>query len=110
MHDFIAAVMTVLGTLLVLGGAVVIVVRATLPGTTPAEEVPPSLEIAPASHPSAYPSSHAADPRRPGRLLGTVSRVQPSDRLIAWGVALLVIAAAVAGMISVNVGITTTGR
>jgi hypothetical protein len=36
--------------------------------------------------------------------------VQPSDRLIAWGVALLVIAAAVAGMISVNVEITTTGR
>ena len=102
MHDFIAAVMTVLGTLLVLGGIVVIVVRAALPGAAPADDVPPSLEIAPASH--------AAEPRRSGRLIGAVSRVQPSDRLIAWGVVLLVIAATVAGMISVNVGITTTGR
>jgi len=87
---------------MVLGGIVVIVVRAAVPS----DNVPPSLSPTP----EIAPATHAAEPRRPGRLLRAVGRVQPSDRLIAWGVVLLVIAATVAGMISVNVGITTTGR
>jgi hypothetical protein len=103
MQTFVAAVMTVLGTLLVLGGVAVIVVRATAPaGEYPVEDLPPSVEVGATTHARA---AHWAD-----RVTRLMRRMYPSDRLIAWGIVLLLLAAAAAGMIGVNVQVSTTGH
>lgn len=96
MRDWIAAVMTVLGTLMVLAGAAVIVARALAPAGPPEPALAdrPTGEI-PVVTTAVGPS---------GRLLGAVRRIQAADRLIAWGVLLLVLAAVAAGAISFNLG------
>lgn len=94
MRDWIAAVMMVLGTLMVLGGAAVIAVRALAPVGAPQAALPDQptgeIPVAPVG-----PSS---------RILGAVRRIQAADRLIAWGVLLLILAAVAAGAISFNLG------
>jgi hypothetical protein len=101
MHTFIAAVMTVLGTVLVLAGVAVIVARAGSPaGEPPVDGLPPSVEV----------GGHVASTQKAARLLRLVRRVYPSDRLIGWGIVLLLIAAAVAGMIGVDLRVSTTGH
>jgi hypothetical protein len=101
MHTFIAAVMTVLGTALVLAGVAVIIARASAPtGDAPVAALPPSVEV----------GAHPASTRQAARLLRLARRVYPSDRLIGWGIVLLLMAAAVAGMIGVDLRVSTTGH
>ena len=80
MQDFIAALLAILGTLLVLAGATVTVVRTT-------------------TSPSTEPEVTGGN-----RVLGMIRRVNGADRLIAWGVVLLVLAAIASGAISFNFG------
>jgi hypothetical protein len=89
MQDFIAALLAVLGTLLVLAGAAVTVLKAPTPAT-PA--VPGDPEPA------------------TSRLRRVASGLNGADRLIAWGVVLLVLAAVAAGAISFNFGATAGSR
>jgi hypothetical protein len=87
MQDFIAALLAILGTVLVLAGATVTVVK-TVP--------------APASEPEV--------PGRSRRIVGWISRVNGADRLVAWGVLLLVLAAIASGAISFNFGASAGTR
>lgn len=105
MQNFITAVMTVLGTVLVLAGIAVIVVRAAASGREPVEGLTPSVEVG-----AAEPVAHAAGMRQAVRLLRVMRRIYPSDRLIAWGIVLLLLAAAAAGLIGVDFRVSTTGR
>jgi len=90
MRDWIAGAMLVLGTLLVLAGAAVVVLKAL--GTAgPAEPEPTADETA--TRPRLSPSS---------RVLGAVRRISAADRLIVWGIVLLVIAAIAAGAIGLD--------
>jgi hypothetical protein len=89
MRDWIAGAMAVLGTLLVLSGGAVIVLKAlgigTSPGAEQSEETP----------------SYLTSGR--GRLGNALHRMSSADRLIGWGIVLLVIAAVAAGAIAFNV-------
>jgi len=76
MQDFIAALLAILGTVLVLAGATVIVLRTVAP---------------PATEPEVTSGN---------RVLGWIRRVNGADRLMAWGVVLLVLAAIASGAIS----------
>jgi hypothetical protein len=85
MQDFIAALLALLGTVLVLAGATVTVVK--------------TVAAAP------------AQPDVPGnRVLGWISRVNGADRLVAWGVLLLVLAAIASGAISFEFGASAGTR
>lgn len=86
MQDFIAALLAVLGTLLVLAGATVTVVK-TVPSATDETGTPAG-----------------------GKAVGFVRRLNGSDRLIAWGVVLLVLAAIAAGAISFEFGANAGSR
>jgi hypothetical protein len=102
MQDMIAAVMLILGTLLVLAGVAVIVAKAILtPDTDPGADLP-AVEVVPGSGPPSH--------RRTRRALRMVRRIEPSDRLIAWGVVLLLLAAVASGMISFNLGASATSK
>jgi len=87
MRDVIAATIAALGTVLVLGGAAIILRRAWF-NRPPAEE----------GSTSSTPSYTVGDPR--SRLM----RLSPPERLIAWGVVLLVLAAIAAGAIGFTLG------
>ncbi|TMM32589.1 MAG: hypothetical protein E6F99_27065 [Actinobacteria bacterium] len=87
MRDVIAATIAALGTVLVLGGAAIILRRAWF-NRPPAEE----------ASTSSTPSYTVGDPR--SRLM----RLSPPERLIAWGVVLLVLAAIAAGAIGFTLG------
>lgn len=88
MRDWIAGSMAVLGTLLVLAGAVIIVLRAVGPGARPEQ-----------------PATAQAEPDKPGaRLVRAVRDLPAADRLICWGIVLLVLGAVAAGAISFNLG------
>ena len=94
MRDWIAAAMTVLGTLLVLSGATIIILRAwgTRPGPVPA-----------APDESGTASVAPAEPTTE-RGVRSLLRLGPPDRLIAWGILLLVLAAIAAGAINFELG------
>ncbi len=81
MQDFIAALLAILGTVLVLAGATVTVVKSV---------------AAPATEPETATGA--------GRVLGLIRRINGADRLIAWGVVLLVLAAIASGAISFEFG------
>ncbi|GIH10749.1 hypothetical protein Rhe02_88160 [Rhizocola hellebori] len=86
MQDFIAALLAILGTLLVLAGATVTVAKTVaVPATEP----------------------EAAGGRR---ILSWISRANGADRLVAWGVLLLVLAAIASGAISFNFGASAGTR
>jgi hypothetical protein len=80
MKDFIAALLAILGTLLVLAGATVTVLKTV--GPVPADG----------------PTSGG------GRIAGWLRKLNGADRLVAWGVVLLLIAAIASGAISFNLG------
>jgi len=82
MRDWIAVIVAVLGVLLVLAGAVLIVLQSLPRSGEPAAEEPPAA----------------------GRLLAAVKNPTPADRLIFWGIVLLVLAAVAAGAISFELG------
>jgi hypothetical protein len=96
MRDWIAVIITVLGVLLVLAGATLILLRA-LPARTPAPAAVPAdgeavTEVVPEPVPVA------------ARLSGAWKAPTPADRLIFWGIVLLVLAAIAAGAITFNLG------
>jgi hypothetical protein len=92
MRNWIAGVMTVLGSILVIAGAAVVAVRAAAPrGEEPDHEAAPPA-------------------RATARLVRAARRVNAADRLIAWGVLLLVLAAITNGAISFNLGVSATSR
>lgn len=86
MQAWIAGAMAVLGTLLVISGGAVIVSRALRPAVAGGEEV-----------------TGAGSAKTTARLLNAVRSMPPADRLIGWGIVLLVLGAVAAGAISFNV-------
>jgi hypothetical protein len=101
MRNWIAGVMTVLGSLLVLAGGAVVAVRAATPDRDEPETVPvrqPGMEVGVPSRGS------------PSRILGAARRVTAADRLIAWGILLLVLAAITTGAISFTLGASATSK
>jgi hypothetical protein len=93
MQDWIAGSMAVLGTLLVVAGGTVIVLKAMGLGAG---------EPAPAADPG---SPYLPEPTpRGGRFGLALGRLNAADRLIGWGILLLVLGAVAAGAISFNLG------
>ncbi|MEV4138186.1 hypothetical protein AB0J72_39200 [Dactylosporangium sp. NPDC049742] len=95
MRDWIAVIIAVLGVLLVLAGATLILLRA-LPAR-PAPAAGPSLDESDTSDLSpAVPVG--------ARISSAWKEPTAADRLIFWGVILLVLAAIAAGAITFNLG------
>jgi hypothetical protein len=90
MRGWIAGVMTVLGVLLVLAGGAVVALKAL------GESGDTTVDV--------------AETGRTSRLVAVARRIQPSDRLIAWGVLLLLLAAVAGGAISFNLGLSAVSR
>ncbi len=103
MRNWIAGAMTVLGTLLVLGGAVIIVIRAWFGSAKPTEPAAGDSAATPASGFSAS-GLFSTPPAERERGWRGLLRMSPPDRLIAWGIVLLVLAAVAAGAISFDLG------
>ncbi|WP_213454477.1 hypothetical protein [Rhizomonospora bruguierae] len=126
MQDWIAGAMAVLGTVLVLGGFTVIILRAmeagrvAAPGegdaglagvgiggdpdrTTVLQAGAGEGERTTVLHTGAGTTA-AARTSVGSRLLAAVRRMPEADRLIAWGILLLVLGAVAAGAISFNLG------
>jgi hypothetical protein len=95
MRDWIAVIMAVLGVLLVLAGGTLLVLNAlavsSKPNTPTIDE--PTAEVA-VPPPAKLPVTT--------RLTEAARRLPAADRLIVWGVVLLVLAAIAAGAISFN--------
>lgn len=89
MQDVIAGAMAVLGTLLVLSGGAVIVARALREPSSAAADAP-TVETAPVSTTK--------------RVVNAMRNMPAADRLIGWGIVLLVLAAVAAGAISFSLG------
>ncbi len=111
MRDWIAGAMTVLGTLLVLSGAAIIILRAwgERPETpTPAPSTVDPLAVDPlATVTTTAPPTATPLPERGARAL---YRLGPPDRLILWGILLLVLAAIAAGAIGFELGASATAK
>ena len=80
MRAWIAGSMAVLGTLLVLAGGAIIVLKSLQPA---------AADAVPAEEPAKVPE----------RLANAVRRMPAADRLIGWGIVLLVLGAIAAGAI-----------
>jgi hypothetical protein len=91
MRNWIAGAMAVLGTLLVVSGGMVIVLRALKP-LTPATEAP--TESAPSTAPL----------KTTTRFANALRLMPAADRLIGWGIVLLLLGAVASGAISFNLG------
>jgi hypothetical protein len=100
MRNWIAGAVTVLGILLVLGGAGTILLRtwwkpaAGEAATTPAQQTASEL-----FGPSPVPPVPGA-----ARLTRPFARLEAAERLILWGILLLLLAAVAAGAIGFNLG------
>ncbi len=90
MQNWIAGLLAVLGTLLVLAGGTVTTLHA--------------LNQTPAAAPPPEPTGG-----KPA-VLSRLSRLGGADRLMFWGVVLLVIAAIAAGAIAFNIGASAGTR
>lgn len=115
MQDWIAGAMAVLGTVLVLGGFTVIILRAMEAGrpapgdgglTREGLGGDPDRTTVLQAGAGTTVAPHSAGGRSSvgGRLVGAVRRMPEADRLIAWGILLLVLGAVAAGAISFNLG------
>src|SRR5262245_36649735 len=91
MRNVIAAAMTVLGTLLVLSGGGIIVMRAMKPADA-------------AGAAAGDGTTETGQPNVATRLMRTALRIPAADRLIGWGIVLLVIGAVAAGAIAFDLG------
>jgi hypothetical protein len=98
MRNFIAGLAAVLGTVLILGGAWII--------ARPALAKRANTEDGSAADPSTE-SGGGSLLERGGRRL---SRIGPTERLILWGMLLLLIAAIVVGAVGFNLNANATGR
>ena len=105
MRDWIAGAMTVLGTLLVLSGAAIIVLRAWSSRPEATRTDGGDAAVAPATVPA---STGAATPAERGA--SALFRLGPPDRLILWGTLLLVLAAIAAGAIGFELGASATAK
>ena len=100
MRDWISVIVAVLGVLLVLAGATLIVMRA-LPTSAPQAPEPTVTDESPTAEVGVVTPTPA--PVRT-RLIEAVKSPSPADRLIFWGIILLVLAAIAAGAISFSLG------
>ena len=98
MRNFIAGLLAVLGTLLILAGAGIIAMPALAKRT--------STEVGSAADPTLESGGGSLLDRGARRL----SRIGPAERLILWGMLLLVIAAVAAGAIGFNLNATASGK
>jgi hypothetical protein len=106
MRDWIAVIMAVLGVLLVLAGGTLLVLNALAagaarPAITPAGPDETTGEV-PVGAPTAGPAGAPARPPVTARLTDAARRLPAADRLIGWGIVLLVLAAIAAGAITFN--------
>ena len=88
MRNWIAGSMAVLGVLLVLSGGAIVVARALQP-VTPADD---------------GTTAETAPVKATARFVNAIRRMPAADRLIGWGIVLLVLGAVAAGAISFNLG------
>ena len=98
MRDWIAVIMAVLGVLLVLAGGTLLVLNALAAGAPlPTRKAPPAVD---------EPTDEIAVPAPKApvttRLTEAARRLPSADRLIGWGVILLVLSAIAAGAITFN--------
>jgi hypothetical protein len=102
MRDWIAVIVAVLGVLLVLAGAVLFVLQALPERRLAPAPVAPVADNADTVVVDAPPTA----PVEPlgSRLIGAVKSPTPADRLIFWGIMLLVLSAIAAGAISFDFG------
>ena len=104
MRDWIAVIITVLGVLLVLAGATLILLRA-LPARTPAlAAVPADAAADPSADSGAVTEVVPTPVPVTTRIAGAWKEPTAADRLIFWGIVLLVLAAIAAGAITFNLG------
>lgn len=93
MQSWIAGAMAVLGVLLVASGGVVIVLRALQPDGAAGEG-----------------QTEAVPVKATTRLANAVRNMPAADRLIGWGIVLLVLGAVAAGAIAFNIGAAANTR
>ncbi|GAA2378716.1 hypothetical protein Cme02nite_18740 [Catellatospora methionotrophica] len=96
MKDWIAGLLAVLGTLLVLAGATVTVVKTLTPD--------------PAGTPAGPDPLGETATTSGNRFSRWLHRINAADRLIAWGVILLALAAVAAGAIQFTLGASAGTR
>lgn len=105
MEDWITGVFAVLGTLMVLAGGTLIVLR-TLGRVDGA-----AVDGGPAADPDATPAAGTAplgrspSAEQPAGRRHWLRRLSPATQLIAWGVVLLVVAAFTVGVISFGISL-----
>jgi hypothetical protein len=109
MRDWIGVIMAVLGVLLVLAGSTLLVLNALavtggLPRRAPAAGVASNTGEAVGEATTEVPVINpvAAKPPVTARVTEAVRRLPSADRLIGWGIVLLVLAAITAGAITFN--------
>jgi hypothetical protein len=107
MRNWIAGAMTVLGTLLVLGGAVTIILRAWW---KPAAEAAQPAPAAAPSNADLFGAPTQPVPVVEAKRATLFGRLDAPERLIAWGIVLLVLAAVAAGAIGFNLGASAPVR
>jgi hypothetical protein len=123
MRDSIAVIMAVLGVLLVLAGGTLLVLNALAAGgglpRRNLEAAKPTVPIAPATSSGSSADATAevpvvapdAAPKPPvtARFADAARRLPSADRLIGWGIVLLVLAAVAAGAITFNFQLAADG-
>jgi hypothetical protein len=99
MRDWIAVIMAVLGVLLVLAGGTLLVLNALAAGAAlPARKEPATVDEP--TDEIAVPAG--AKPPVTARLTEAARRLPSADRLIGWGIILLILSAIAAGAITFN--------
>ncbi|GAA1506457.1 hypothetical protein GCM10009827_020250 [Dactylosporangium maewongense] len=102
MRDWIAVIIAVLGVLLVLAGATLILLRALPARPAPAPAAGPSPSVLSSDGSDTSDLSPAVPVG--ARISSAWKEPTAADRLIFWGVILLVLAAIAAGAITFNLG------
>jgi len=102
MRDWIAVIMAVLGVLLVLAGGTLLVLNALAAGAPRPAITPAGPDETTGEVPVVAPTAGPAKPPVTARLTDAARRLPAADRLIGWGIVLLVLAAIAAGAITFN--------
>jgi hypothetical protein len=95
MEDWIAGAFAVLGTLMILAGGTLIVLRTLGRVTGPGDP-----DTVPLGGSAAEPATGPAAGRR-----FSLRRLSPATQLLGWGVLLLVVAACATGLINVGISL-----
>lgn len=96
MKDWIVGMLAVLGTLLVLAGATITVVKT----------LTPDAAAQPATQPAGADGTGTPSGRFARWLLQRMKYPAPANQLIGWGVVLLVLGAIAAGAIAFKIGVS----